>query len=180
MQELQWTFRDRTGWGSGPWDDEPDKMQWTDAATGLPCMIHRNQFGAWCGYVGVGPTHPAHGKTGDDLDLSAHGSVNFADRCDPHFNPETGQGVCHLPEPGEPDDVWWLGFDCAHAWDFVPGMAALMRPDPFDVAIGDPSSVRRDNLQRVYRSMMSNDVYRDIAYVRAECALLAAQLQSHA
>jgi hypothetical protein len=25
-----------------------------------------------------------------------------------------------VPNPGEPDDVWWFGFDCAHCDDMSP------------------------------------------------------------
>jgi hypothetical protein len=27
-----------------------------------------------------------------------------------------------VPDPGEPDDVWWFGFDCAHWMDVMPGL----------------------------------------------------------
>src|SRR6266436_107280 len=53
---------DRTGWTEGPWDQEPDRLEWKDATTGLTCLAVRNRFGAWCGYVGVPPTHAWHGK----------------------------------------------------------------------------------------------------------------------
>lgn len=26
---------DRTGWAAGPWDSEPDKLQWVDEATSI-------------------------------------------------------------------------------------------------------------------------------------------------
>lgn len=42
----------------GEWDREPDKIEWTDKKTGLPCLIVRNRLGALCGYVGVGEKHP--------------------------------------------------------------------------------------------------------------------------
>lgn len=60
------TFIDRTGWPSGPWDDEPDRVEWRDEATGLPCLALRNDmFGSWCGYVAVPPGHPVHGLLGE-------------------------------------------------------------------------------------------------------------------
>ena len=34
-------------------------------------------------------------------------------------------GICHIPDQGEPDDVWWLGFDCLHGGDLAPGMMAF-------------------------------------------------------
>lgn len=63
MKTMQWVTRDKSEWGDGPWASEPDKMQWEDEATGYPCLIVRNRFGALCGYVGVAPNHPYFGKT---------------------------------------------------------------------------------------------------------------------
>ncbi|TCK36701.1 hypothetical protein B0G84_5714 [Paraburkholderia sp. BL8N3] len=167
MKDQQWTFLDRTGWPAGPWDSEPDKAQWTDAVTGLPCMIHRNAYGAWCGYVGVAPGHPAYANEYADIDAGVHGGLTFADRCDPTFDPATG-GVCHLPEPGESDDVWWLGFNCGHAFDYQPGLEAHMGTlgCAFDLDILLFGELRIE--------------YRDIEYVRAECAHLASQLHAQA
>lgn len=133
---------DRTGWPAGPWDAEGDDERWRDPATGLPCIALRNHFGAWCGYVGVGPGHPDHGRGYDDVDVVAHGGLTFASPCDP------GLGVCHAPGPGEPDDLWWLGFDCGHWMDAMPSMA---------VTLGEGE-------------------YRDLGYAKGECASLARQL----
>ena len=131
---------DRSGWSSGPWDAEPDKVQWVDATAGLDCLIVRNRIGALCGYVGVGHGHPWHGaeygyghsvgpKEADCESycghfpaalVDVHGGLTYSDRCQPSDNP--AEGICHVPEPGRPEDVWWFGFDCAHAGDLVPGM----------------------------------------------------------
>lgn len=59
MQE--WSHVDKSAWGPGAWQNEPDKVQWVDAATGLDCLIVRNNGGALCGYVGVPEAHPLHG-----------------------------------------------------------------------------------------------------------------------
>lgn len=48
---------------------------------------------------------------------------------------------------------WWLGFDCAHAWDVSPGMAT------FYEGLG-----------------MADMVYRDISFVQAEVTALAQQI----
>lgn len=162
MKTLEWKFEDhRKRWSSetrdrsGPWDSEPDKRQWM-SETGLPCLIVRNHYGALCGYVGVPRTHPWYGQKYDDVDEqlgddeneegdSPHGGLTFAGSC--------GEKICHEVEPGEDDDVWWLGFDCAHAFDLVPGMGRDYYPD--DVV-----------------------VYRDVAYVTAECEKLAALLRA--
>lgn len=147
MTERTWTFLDKSSWPSGAWDDEPDKAQWTDAATGLTCMARRNpRLGHWCGYVGVPSGHPFHGVDYDSIEVGAHGGVNYSDLCDG----DEERGICHLPEPGQPDDLWWLGFDCAHYRDLTPAHADFY---------GDAT-------------------YRDLPYVRSECASLAAQIAS--
>lgn len=156
----------RKGWGEGPWDDEPDKAQWHDEATGLVCLAVRQvEQGAWCGYVGVPPGHPAHGRHYDELgDLDCHGGLNFASGCDEDA-PE-GHGVCHVPAPGEPADVWWLGFDCSHVYDLQPGADAAFR------AVGMAPIHERFPTA----AYMQRPSYRTLGYVQAACARLAEQL----
>jgi hypothetical protein len=98
--------------GDGPWQKEPSRVEWKHA--GLPCIAHRGGGGAWCGYVAVPPGHKYHGKDCGEIDdaIDVHGGLTFAAKCHGH--------ICHVPEPGEPDDVWWFGFDCAHAYDMRP------------------------------------------------------------
>jgi len=161
VQELEWFFKDRTQWGPGAWDKEPDKAQWTDAETGLPCLIHRNYSGAWCGYVGVSLVLMEY--LGDldieTLDISVHGGITFTDKCMTSPTFANGEGICHVPEQGEPDAVFWFGFDCSHYMDMCPADIE------FNHLMGDYTS-----MQRAHR------IYRDMSYVKAECASLAKQL----
>lgn len=78
--------------------------------------MRQEHHGALCGYVGVPRTHPLHRQPVETLepDLEVHGGLTYSGAC-------SGK-ICHTPEPGEPDDVWWFGFDCAHAFDIIPGM----------------------------------------------------------
>lgn len=122
MQAQSWRFIDKAAWGRGEWDEEPDKAQWEDAATGLPCMVRRNEWtGTWCGYVGVTSGHPYHRepyqRLNQQIHLQVHGGLTYSAECT--GTPELG--VCHLPDQGEDDNVWWIGFDCAHSADFSPG-----------------------------------------------------------
>lgn len=103
---------DRTGWPPGPWDQEPDRVDFIHV--GFSCFVQRNSFGAWCGYVGVPEGHPAYERDYDSVVADVHGGLTYGDRCQGH--------LCHTPEPGMPADVWWLGFDTGHSWDVVPGM----------------------------------------------------------
>lgn len=121
MKTLEWKNVDKSAWkaGRGPWDAEPDKKQWTDEATGLPCLIVRGPSGALCGYVGVSQGHPHFEQSYWGVDVEVHGGLTFADHCCPHPEDE-GRGICHLVEDGDDDNVWWLGFDCAHSGDTCP------------------------------------------------------------
>lgn len=119
---------DKSGWGLGPWQSEPDRIEWRH--NGVPClMVRQRESGHWCGYAAVEPGHKWHGLsysgTTDEegnyipsaLDVNVHGGITYAEKC-------AGQ-VCHVPLPGEPDDVWWLGFDCNHYGDYGPRAATL-------------------------------------------------------
>lgn len=140
---------DRRGWRAGPWDSEPDKLQWVDETTGLDCLIVRNHCGALCGYVGIQEGHPWYGKGYEDVTVEAHGGLTYAEKCAGH--------ICHVPEPGRPDNVWWLGFDCIHAGDFAPGL-------------------HRNVARRSLGDLGGFDgEYRDVVYVRGECESLAKQ-----
>ena len=148
---------DKSGWGDGPWQDEPDKVQWPDGFTGMPCIILRNRMGAWCGYVGVTKSHPLYEVGYDDAhdrneDIEVHGGLTFSSHCQRSL-PEA-EGACHVPGEGEDDDVWWFGFDCAHAFDLMPAVPSRA---------GSPYPPSRD-------------VYRDMDYVKAEVANLAGAL----
>jgi hypothetical protein len=114
METREWHFRDKSAWGEGPWQHEPDKMQWPDRETGLPCLIVRNPDGALCGYVGVSESHPHFGKDYSNVDADVHGGLTFADRCSGEEH-----GICHVVQ-GEDPPTWWFGFDCAHFCDILP------------------------------------------------------------
>jgi len=101
---------DRSTWGEGEWNDEPDRVDFIHA--GFSCFIQRNSSGNWCGYVGVPSTHPAYEMPYDDVQVSVHGGLTYANKCSGH--------LCHTPEPGMSDDVWWLGFDTGHYMDISP------------------------------------------------------------
>jgi hypothetical protein len=163
MNEQTWINDkvDRSEWGPGPWDGEPDKVQWKDDATGMDCLAVRNDHsGNWCGYVGVPPGHALHGADydavrfeGEDGYPDVHGGLTFADECVKADAP--CRGICHIPEPEEPEHLWWFGFDCHHYRDLAPGAAVYDRKHGFD---------------------RGDTTYRTLGYVQAECASLAKQI----
>jgi hypothetical protein len=118
----------------GPWSTEPNEKHWVDPATGLHCLIKRHPDSLHlCGYVGVPSSHPAFGHDYDKLALSVHGGITHGD---------------HIESAPMPD-LWWIGFDCAHAFDYSPGSTF---------------------------QMFKPENYRDMNYVTRECTQLAAQL----
>jgi hypothetical protein len=141
---------DKSKWGSGPWQEEPDRIEWEHL--GFPCLMTRTPIGNWCGYVAVPPGHPAFGKHFDDIEIQIHGGLTYSDHCQGH--------VCHVPKPGEPDNVWWFGFDCAHYLDLVPSVEPLL------TMLGHPHP----------GFLTGRSVYRDVPYVKNEVENLAKQL----
>lgn len=114
-----WANRVGRGLPNGPWNAEPDKATWVDPVSDLDCLIHRGPMGALCGYVGVGPDHRLHGADYLEPAVEIHGGLTYSDACDAEGT--EAHGICHVPVPGRPHDVWWFGFDCAHSGDLIPG-----------------------------------------------------------
>ena len=157
MQEKEYHTVDKTGWPTGVWQTEPDKIQFTDSETGYPCLIVRNHSGALCGYVGVTEGHPCFMQSHDDYwQLDVHGGLTFSGACSPKGG--ESHGICHQPDEGEPHNVWWLGFDCAHGGDLRPEYEIFL------------------TLSRL--SYGDNAVYRDVPYVKGQIAELARQLKT--
>lgn len=135
---------DKSKWGEGQWTNENDREEWRHA--GFPCLAVRHpSLGHWCGYVGVPPGHACHGKGYSDIDVEAHGGLTYANACE--------GDVCHVAKPGEPEEVWWFGFDCAHSGDVSTVMSAEYR-----------------------YSRVEFESYRDINYVRNWTNKIAEQL----
>lgn len=89
---------DKSKWGDGPWMSEPDYEKWTDAATGLECVIERGFHGALLGYVKIPKAHPDHGidyTNAPFRHMYVHGRLTFSGDL-------------------ENDGQYWVGFDCAH------------------------------------------------------------------
>ncbi len=186
----------KSQWGKGLWQDEPDELQWVDEATGLTCLILRNPVGAFCGYVGVPETHPGYKIAYDGTTDEEHKEWQKAyrkhlRRRNPNINPlndfenfpkhpDTMPGIGEVISnisihggltyagfwPDKVPDLWFFGFDCAHAGDLCPGLMATLKRIHIDERI----TLREE--------FLLGDTYRTIDYVKAECASLAAQLKA--
>lgn len=119
-----------------PWLHEPNSLDGIDDATGYRTAIRRHEYMKTLnGYVGVPRGHRLYNVCYMDVDIDGpHGGLTFAGK---HW-------------PLEIKDVWWFGFDCAHAGDYIPG------------------------------GIMSEfeGVYRDIEFVKEEVRLLAKALKA--
>lgn len=142
---------DKSSWPRGEWDSEPDKCQF-ETEVGLPGLIVRGPSGALCGYAAIPEGHKLFGRSYDasEVKAEAHGGLTFSGACKSGANEQSD--ICHRPSPGEPEHVWWFGFDCAHAGDLMP------------------------SLWRRF-SWSQGGVYRNLSYVRAEVEALAKQLK---
>lgn len=180
-----------------PWETEPDSLEFE--AEGLPCVMLRNHYGIWCGYVSVGEDHPLFGLptnhqlklpmswfegrrglegTGPmDLFLHVVRGKELNDACEISlaFQVHGGVNFAEDSPPGrKPDGRWWFGFDCGHAGDYVPGKDVAGMMDQMVDSM--PEEVRETMRRIVDESAAQTGDYRDQQYVVSECQSLAAQL----
>jgi hypothetical protein len=109
---------------------------------GFKVLIKRNMHtGCLLGYVGLPGGHKFYGKNyNDDIPIDCHGGLTFTNLWE-----------------DEKDNLWYIGFDCAHAYDYMPFLqmqlssSMLMERDP---AVS----------------------YKDINFVRNECKSIVDQL----
>ena len=142
---------DRTGWASGPWDDEPDRVRWI-SPTGRPCLVNRpDGLGSLNGYVAVGRTHPLF-----EVDYSAVEGYENAPLADIEVHGGLTYSGVDPDGRGPYEGAWWFGFDCMHYRDLAPYRT---KPEWRGVLVSP-----------------DEEEYRDFAYVRAEVEHLAEQL----
>jgi hypothetical protein len=101
---------------------------------GYECSASRTPtLQSWVGYVQLPSTHPDFGKHYSNIDVDVHGELTYS-------------------REGK------IGFDCAHAYDIVPGLMALYQH--FKLSVPFPS----------FRT------YKDYAFVTKELEKLVDQL----
>lgn len=145
---------DRSGWPTGPWDGEADRYEFRRGK--FPCLIRRRaRFGYWCGYVAVPDGHPWFGRDHDAISARVHGMLNYSGGCN------AAAGICHEVAPGDPELVWWVGFDCGYQADVRPGVLALAA----------------QSIDRYGRELPRGAVYRTAEWCKMETAMLADQAE---
>jgi hypothetical protein len=175
---------EKSEWGPGSWQEEPDELDWVDEATGYKCLIKRHWTGCLNGYVGLSEGHPMYGKRYGDriplddapsLPLNAdslggiplllelmHDELHGADGLAAIDVVFQVHGSVTFTDFWEDQDngLWYFGFDTGHCDDYQPGLIAST-----EKALGYTSPLRQYG------------TYRDLAYVQAECRSLAKQLK---
>jgi hypothetical protein len=92
--------------------------------TGYTLAVGRNALGAFVGYVQVPKQHAWFNLnyTAIEDELYVHGGITYSGPLD-----ELG--------------TWWFGFDCAHAFDHVPGILALLKQTGFEGELWEDGKV---------------------------------------
>lgn len=152
-----------------PWLHEPDFAKWRDPETGLICAIVRPTLTkALCGYVKI-PNCRLRQKL---IRYRQNDPGTFADSI--FHRRYRRNGYSHsllkgidvhggLTFSGSFRDYrlsgYWIGFDCAHAFDFIPKVHETL------VSLG-----------KEYARFQLSDIYRDFTYVKKETTSLARQV----
>lgn len=147
---VQFAPIDKSTWGPGPWQHEPDwvywERPWNDPA-GLRCLVARTEAtGTLCGYVRLPARHPWSRLPWDRIDAEVHGGITFAETIGAHR---------------------WIGFHCGHSRDRMPAIEARLE------ALG----YKRNEPPEHYAVFMP-ETYRELSFVRAETERLAEQVSA--
>lgn len=106
-------------------------------------------FGGYlCGYVKIPSSHPYFGN--QDIDLECHGGLTF-NKC---------------------DEEHWVGFNCAHAYDYVPTMELMKKTHPELKKFREMFPIP----QEFENFALFNPVYRNMQYCIEECKKIIRQL----
>lgn len=126
--------------------NRPNDVLNSGVHNGFEWTVVKNCLGYRCGYIRLPKGHPWHGKHYHDIDnAECHGGLTFSEPDKP-----CGKGE---------DDAWWIGFDCAHAWD-----------------LPDPELYSHDYAYMALPAKFdAYSVVRDQNYVESECKSLCDQ-----
>ena len=158
---------------------------------GYKCVVTFNTMGFRCGYVGLPKEHCLFGKTYDDyldikksdieekeisgvfpmlsllLDEDERISIECYFNCLGGITYSNGGRKSNYPINS---DLWWFGFDCAHAGDKADLNYAMQK-------FPNRQEEYRTRLLIENKYLIEDDVIRTEEYVAEECKKLAEQLK---
>lgn len=160
IEKLKISTEDKSTWGEGPWQQEPDILEWKEH--GFHCMIKRAPTGALCGYVAVEKGHPIFGLNYYKSDFYIEDVLSGEAVSEALLQKQINEinvhgGLTYAGKWEEESDLYWFGFDCSHAWDFIPKYDEI-------------SELEKDT------EWGAKKEYCNIAYVKASCNSLAEQI----
>lgn len=125
---------------------------------GYPYAVLFQKLGFRCGYVGIPKTDRYYGCDESEVPVCCHGGLTYADS--------------FLAGVDDSNDIWWIGFDCAH-WNDKEDYTAMLKYFPDD-----------DDVKRIVQVHMSieskfpNDgaAVKDLQFVENECISIIDQL----
>jgi hypothetical protein len=110
--------------------------------SGFECMTRKTDMGIPCGYVGIPESHPYHGRHYNTIeDIEVHGGLTFSGYW---------QGIERI--------LWWLGFDCGHAWDI----------DNLPYTVPTPPYVFKSNKSQEYVEAETRSLAEQLAKVKTK------------
>lgn len=144
----------KVGMVSKEWIDEPNILEFE--SHGFRCFIIRNPILLnLLGYIEIPANHPWHNKELDYL-LFPHGGITY----DSAFHP-SGNATPQYIAPGKNR---WIGFDCAHAQDLIPGLTMFRTEIP-----GFPITYKNIEFVKLELSKMAEVLAGAVSHGSDEC-----------
>jgi hypothetical protein len=149
------------------------------------CVVLMTEHGHRCGYVGIGENHPLymaeyseHSKYLENIkETWEKREVKDTDgiiplilwdskTCSPEIALSVHGGITYSKEGNDypikfKGNIWWFGYDCAHAGDAK-----------------DLEAVKNQSLKETYTSINQYGTIRTLDYCVSQCELLATQLKA--
>lgn len=173
-----------------PWKLETEnRLDWE--FHGYHCALRRNEWGSWCGYVGITSTNPlfklgmsepseylnARLKTLNEsymddktpvISIMLEMLTNRKLQPTPAITLKVHGGItwadCHILYNPEDDNIWWFGFDCAHSTDLSPYLKEMT-----EISLTIPE-IREfyDNMTAMLRTALGGDFNPDLEHYEDE------------
>lgn len=142
---------------TGPWTmSEGDYTYVSEQGAPWVGIVCRNVITfALNGYIGLPTGHKHWGKPYTEIedDIEAHGGFTYA---------SNGQGlITSVKEP----NLWWFGFDCAHAHDYMPLMPTGTDPSRYKTEVwvrNEIVQIARKMFQGNWKQSTFIDLLKDI------------------